>query len=163
MTVTPATLWLDEKDVEYDTASYDYRRSGAEEAAYQIDVDPHCMIKTLVMEDEHQEPFIVLMHGDFDVSTKEMARERGVKSVKTCSRRNAQRYTGYLVGGISPFATKHALPVYTEETIMDLPYIYINGGRRGLLLKIKPLKLLDLLKPTIVSVSHKNINQIEKQ
>jgi Cys-tRNA(Pro) deacylase len=153
MPATPATLWLDERGMDYKPLTYDYNKFGAEAAAEALSVPPRMMIKTLVMEDEEGNPLIILMHGDKEVSTKDLAREMDRKNVKPSSRGNAQRYTGYLVGGISPFATKHDIPIYMEETILHLPTLYINGGRRGFLLKMKPGILVEALNPTLVSVA----------
>jgi len=150
---TPATIFLDENEAEYTKHSYHYRKSGAVIAAEIMGVDPHTVIKTLVMEDEERNPFIVLMHAEFDVSLKELARELGVKNVSTCSVRDAQRYTGFLVGGISPFGTKRRLPVFVERSIMDLPYLYINGGRRGVILGMKPGTLYELLDARLIETA----------
>lgn len=132
---------------------YEYKISGAKVAAEALGVHPNAMIKTLIMEDNSGEPFFILMHGDKDVSTKELAREIGSKSVSTCSRRNAERYTGFKVGGISPFGIKRELPVYIEETILNLPRLYINAGRRGFLIEMTPKELVRILKPTPVNVA----------
>ena len=120
-------------------------------AARELGVDEHLTVKTLVMEDEKKSPFIVLMHGDREVSTKDLARILGVKTVQPCDPAAANRHTGYMVGGTSPFGTKKALPVYVEETILSLPVIYINAGRKGLLVEMKPAELLRILEATPVS------------
>ena len=150
---TPATLFLDEKGVKYTKHYYDYIKSGAALAANSMEVEPKAVIKTLVMEDYENRPFLMLMHADRKVSLKEMARELGKKNVSTCSVRDAQRYTGYMVGGISPFGTRSELPIYMERTILDLPYIYINGGRRGFILGMSPEIIINTLNVTIVEVS----------
>jgi Cys-tRNA(Pro) deacylase len=110
------------------------------------------VVKTLIMEDEGKNPLIVLMHGDRQVSTRELARLIGVKQIVPCTPETARRHSGYLVGGTSPFGTKKAMPVYMEETIQELPKIYLNGGKRGFLVGIDPLELVRLLKPIIVRV-----------
>jgi len=150
---TPATVFLDEKVAKYTKHNYDYRKSGAVIAAKLIDVDPISVIKTLVMEDDEHNPFIILMHADKEVSLKELARELNVKNVTTCSIKDSQRYTGYMIGGISPFGTRRELPVYIERSILDLPYLYINGGRRGFILGIKPSTVYRLLKTKIVETA----------
>jgi Cys-tRNA(Pro) deacylase len=151
--VTPASRLLDEAGVEYTKHLYDYRKSGAVAAARQMGVDEHAVVKTLVMEDDAGNPFMVLMHGEKEVSLKELARVVGAKNVETTSRRDAQRLTGYTVGGISPFGTKRLLPVYVQSTILDLPYLYINAGRRGFIVGMKPETLVSLLNPTSVDIA----------
>ena len=151
--VTPASKFLDEAGVEYTKHLYDYRKSGAVAAAQQMGVDEHAVVKTLVMEDEVSSPFIVLMHGEKEVSLKELARMIGAKNVTTASKRDAQRLTGYMVGGISPFGTRRRLPVYVQSTILDLPYLYINAGRRGFIVGMKPETLVKLLNPKLVDVA----------
>lgn len=156
MTKYPATQaikLLDSLRVEYTKHLYDYNKSGAVAAADIMQVDDHAMIKTLVMEDGDHNPFIILMHGEKETSLKDLARQLDTKNVKTVSIKDAQRYTGYMVGGISPFGTKRELKVYVEKTILDLPYIYINGGRRGFILGIKPEVLVKVLDPTPVHVA----------
>ena len=143
--VTQATLLLDEKRVEYTKHLYDYSKSGAVAAAEIMDVSEHAMIKTLIMEDSDHKPFIILMHGEKETSLKDLARQLDTKNVKTVSIKDAQKYSGYIVGGISPFGTKRKLKVYAEKTILDLPYIYINGGRRGFILGMKPETLISIL------------------
>jgi len=150
---TPGTIFLDEEEAEYTKHNYDYRKSGAVIAAEIMGVDPHMVLKTLVMEDEERNPFIVLMHAEIEVSLKELARELGVKNVSTCNVRDAQRYTGFLVGGISPFGTKRRLPVFVEKSIMELPYLYINGGRRGFILGMKPGTLYELLDARLIEAA----------
>ena len=151
--VTPATRRLDEAGAEYTRHLYDYRKSGAVAAARQMGVDEHAVVKTLVMEDDEGNPFIVLMHGEKEVSLKELAREVGARNVETTSRRDAQRLTGYTVGGISPFATRRPLPVYVQSTILELPILYINAGRRGYVVGMKPETLVRLLDPVPVDVT----------
>jgi Cys-tRNA(Pro) deacylase len=143
--VTPAVHFLRENGVNFRTHFYSYERSGAVLAAEKLGVDPHSVIKTLVMEDDSGNHLIVLMHGDRDVSLKQLARELGVKSVTTASVKNTQRYTGYKVGGISPFGTRRELPIYVEETLLRLPTVYINAGRRGFIVEISPREIVRLL------------------
>ena len=116
-------------------------------------MDEHLVIKTLVMEDDQRTPFIVLMHGDKQVSTKNLARAIGAKSVTPCDPHGALKHTGYMVGGISPFGIKKPLPIYIEETILSLPRIFINAGRRGLLFEMSPADLVKVLKPQPVKVA----------
>jgi len=151
--VTPATTLLDELGVEYTKHLYDYNRSGAVAAAEIMEVSEHAMIKTLVMEDSDHNPFIILMHGEKETSLKDLARQLDTKNVKTASINDAQKYTGYMVGGISPFGTRRKLKVYAEKTILELPYIYINGGRRGFILGVTPETLIKVLDPTPVNVA----------
>jgi Cys-tRNA(Pro) deacylase len=143
---TPATAWLKARGVAYTEHPYDYvEHGGTAESARQLGVDEHAVIKTLVMQDERAEPLIVLMHGDRQVSTKNLARAIGVKSVEPCKPEVAQRHSGYLVGGTSPFGLKKAMPVYVEASVLALPRICINGGRRGYLVGMAPQVLVDLL------------------
>jgi Cys-tRNA(Pro) deacylase len=152
--VTAAMRVLKEHRVVFDEHPYKYvDRGGTAVSARELGIDEHTAIKTLVMEDEAKSPLIVLMHGDREVSTKELARQIGVKKVAPCAPDDAYRHTGYMVGGTSPFGTRKKLPVYAEETILDLPKIYINGGRRGFLVGIDPKELLRVLNPTIVHVA----------
>ena len=143
---TPATAWLKARGVAYTEHPYDYvEHGGTAESARQLGVDEHAVIKTLVMQDEHAEPLIVLMHGDRQVSTKNLARAIGAKSVEPCKPEVAQRHSGYLVGGTSPFGTKKAMRVYVEASVLALPRICINGGRRGYLVGIAPQVLVERL------------------
>jgi Cys-tRNA(Pro) deacylase len=148
---TPATKFLRKHQVAYSSHLYAYEaHGGTKVSARALDVDEHQVVKTLVMEDESEKPLIVLMHGDCKVSTKELARQIGCKKVDPCKPEVANRHTGFLVGGTSPFGTKKAMPVYIEKTILDLPLIYINGGRRGYLVGIDPQDLQRLLSPIVV-------------
>jgi Cys-tRNA(Pro) deacylase len=151
--VTPATRQLNEAGAEYSKHLYDYRESGAVVAARQMGVDEHAVVKTLVMEDDSGNPFIVLMHGEKEVSLKELARAMGARNVETTSRRDAQRLTGYTVSGISPFGVKRPLPIYVQSTVLGLPYLYINAGRRGFIVGMKPETLVGLLDPVPVDVA----------
>lgn len=143
---TPATQFLRRHGVAFSEHVYDYvEHGGTAESARQLGVPEHQVIKTLVMQDERAQPLIVLMHGDKQVSTKNLARQIGAKSVEPCRPEVAQRHSGFMVGGTSPFGTKKAMPVYVEETALALPRICINGGRRGYLIGIAPKLLVELL------------------
>lgn len=143
---TPATQFLRRHGVAFGEHVYEYvEHGGTSESARQLGVDEHAVVKTLVMEDEHAKPLIILMHGDRTVSTKNLARQIGAKRVESCKPEVANRHSGYLVGGTSPFGTKKAMPVYVESTILDLPSIYLNGGRRGYLVSLAPAVLATLL------------------
>jgi Cys-tRNA(Pro) deacylase len=144
---------LEKLGVEFTKHLYDYNKSGAVAAAEIMEVSKHAMIKTLVMEDSDHNPFIVLMHGEKKTSLKDLARQLNTKNVKTVSVKDAQRYTGYMVGGISPFGTRRELKVYIEKTILDLPFVYINGGRRGFILGMATITLMKILDPTPVNVA----------
>ena len=135
---------------------YDYEEHGGTKvSSRELNVDEHAVVKTLVMEDEAAKPLIVLMHGDRKVSTKELARQIGCKKVEPCKPEVANRHTGFLVGGTSPFGTKKKMPVYLEKSILDLPLIYINGGRRGFLVGVHPHDLVRALEPKVVEVALK--------
>jgi Cys-tRNA(Pro) deacylase len=152
--VTPAVRLLREKKVEFEPHLYDYvERGGTAHSAEALGVDEHAVVKTLVMEADAHKPIIVLMHGDREVSTKNLARRLGVKSVHPCDFAEAQKHTGYLVGGTSPFGTRTVLPVYAERTIFELPVIYINGGKRGFLVSIDPKALKEVLHAEEVDVA----------
>jgi Cys-tRNA(Pro) deacylase len=143
---TPATQWLRAHGVAFTEHVYDYvEHGGTAESSRQLGVPEHEVVKTLVMQDEKAQPLIVLMHGDRQVSTKNLAREIGAKSVEPCKPEVAQRHSGYLVGGTSPFGTRKAMPVYVEASVLELPRICINGGRRGFLVGIDPKVLLQPL------------------
>jgi Cys-tRNA(Pro) deacylase len=152
--ITPAVRLLREKGVAFEPHLYDYvERGGTRRSAEELGVDEHAVVKTLVMETDAKKPLLVLMHGDREVSTKQLARTLGVKAVHPCDFAQAQKHTGYLVGGTSPFGTRARLPVYAERTIFDLPVIYINGGKRGFLVSIDPKVLRDVLKVEEVEVA----------
>ena len=143
---TPATQLLKASKVDFTEHPYEYlEHGGAQHSAQVLGFDPFTVVKTLVMEDEKARPLIVLMHGNRKVSTKNLARQIGAKSVEPCQPEVANRHSGYLVGGTSPFATRKAMPVYIEETILALPKILINGGRRGYLVGIEPEVCVRLL------------------
>jgi Cys-tRNA(Pro) deacylase len=143
---TPATQMLRQAGVEFTEHPYDYvDHGGTAESASQLGVDEHAVVKTLVMQDDKAQPLIVLMHGDKTVSTKNLAREISVKHVEPCKPEVAQRHSGYQVGGTSPFGIRKAMPIYVEAGVLELPRIYINGGRRGYLVGISPAVLTQLL------------------
>jgi Cys-tRNA(Pro) deacylase len=143
---TPATQWLKAHKVPYTEHLYDYvDHGGTAESSRQLGVPEHEVVKTLVMEDEAARPLIVLMHGDRQVSLKNLARQIGTRKVSPCKPEVAQRHSGFLVGGTSPFGTRKAMPVYVESSVLGLPRILINGGRRGYLVGIVPTVLVDLL------------------
>ena len=143
---TPATQFLRRSSVAFTEHVYDYvEHGGTEESARQLGVSEHEIVKTLVMQDERAQPLIVLMHGDKQVSTKNLARQIGAKSVEPCKPEAAQRHSGYMVGGTSPFGTKKSMPVYVEASVLALARICINGGRRGYLVGIEPEVLTRLL------------------
>ncbi|PRX25197.1 Cys-tRNA(Pro) deacylase [Paraburkholderia sp. BL18I3N2] len=143
---TPATQFLRRHGVAFGEHPYDYvEHGGTGESARQLGVDEHHVVKTLVMEDEHAQPLIVLMHGDRTVSTKNLARQIGAKRVEPCEPKVANRHSGYLIGGTSPFGTKKQMPVYVESSILEMDKIWLNGGRRGFLVSIDPKVLTELL------------------
>jgi Cys-tRNA(Pro) deacylase len=143
---TPATQWLKAAGLRFEPHAYDYiDHGGTAESARQLGWPEHAVVKTLIMQDEQTKPLVILMHGDRSVSTKALARAIGCKSVEPCKPDVAQRHTGYLVGGTSPFGLRKPMPIYVERTILALPKILINGGRRGFLVEIDPLALVDKL------------------
>ena len=153
---TPATKFLRQNGIAHSNHLYDYEEHGGTGvSSRKLNVDEHSVVKTLVMEDEAAKPLIVLMHGDCKVSTKELARQIGCKKVEPCKPEVANRHTGFLVGGTSPFGTKKKMPVYIEQSILDLSLIYINGGRRGFLVGLHPHDLMRALAPAVVSVALK--------
>jgi Cys-tRNA(Pro) deacylase len=148
---TPATVWLRARGILFSEHVYDYmEHGGTAESAAQLGVDEHAVIKTLVMDDEDSAPLLVLMHGDFTVSTRGLARQIGRKRIEPCRPEIAQRHSGYLVGGTSPFGTRKPMPVYVERSVLSLERIFINGGRRGYLVGIDPRILETELKATAV-------------
>jgi Cys-tRNA(Pro) deacylase len=151
--VTQGIRFLREAKVSYTEHLYEYEeRGGTSVAARELGIDEHAAIKTLIMEDENKSPLIILMHGDLEVSTKELARITGVKTIKPCEPAVANKHSGYLVGGTSPFGTRRKMPVYMEDTILDLQKVYINGGKRGFLVEMDPHDLIKLLNPVMVKV-----------
>jgi Cys-tRNA(Pro) deacylase len=154
MAATGAIATLRRHRVAFTEHTYRYEeRGGTAVSSRELGVDEHAVIKTLVMEDENKQPLIVLMHGDREVSTKNLARQAGRKTITPCAPEVAQRHTGYMVGGTSPFGTRKELPVFMERSIADLDCIYINGGRRGLLVSMAPADLIRVLSPTPVDAS----------
>jgi len=152
--VTPAIRYLREKGVEFVPHLYDYvEKGGTRESAKQLGADEHAVVKTLVFETNEKKPLIILMHGDRQVSAKNLARHIGVKSVEPATPDRATKWTGYLVGGTSPFGTRTSMPVYVEKTIFDLDRIYINGGKRGFLVEMNPNLLRDVVEVEIVTVA----------
>ena len=151
---TPATAFLKAHGIAFTEHNYEYvERGGTAVSADSLGVPEHEVVKTLVMQDEQAKPLIVLMHGDRKVSTRNLARQAGRKSIEPCRPEVAQRHTGYQVGGTSPFGVRKALPIYMERSLTALPSIYINGGRRGFLVRLKTEDLVAALKPRIVEVS----------
>jgi Cys-tRNA(Pro) deacylase len=151
---TPATEFLDQRGVRYSEHFYEYvEHGGANRGAEALGVPAAEVVKTLVMQDEKAQPLVVLMHGDRKVSTKNLARQAGRKAIEPCRPEVAQRHSGYQVGGTSPFGTRKPLPVFMERSIGELPSIYINGGRRGFLLRIATADLVRVLEPRLVDVS----------
>ncbi len=143
---TPATALLRQHGVSFTEHPYEYlEHGGAQHSAQVLDMDPFAVVKTLIMQDQDAKPLVVMMHGNCKVSTKNLARQIGLKSVEPCTPEVANRHSGYLVGGTSPFATRRAMPVFIEQTILDLKRICINGGRRGYLVGIDPQVCVQLL------------------
>jgi len=148
---TAAVRVLREHDVAFTHHPYDYEeRGGTAVSARELGVDEHAVIKTLIMEDDAKRPLVVLMHGDREVSTKNLARALGVKTIAPCAPAAADRHSGYQVGGTSPFGTRRKMPVYVQRTIAALPYLYVNGGKRGYLVGMTPADLVRVLQPTLV-------------
>lgn len=152
--ITQAIRMLREHKVHFTARLYEYvERGGTQHSAAALGVDEHCVIKTIVLEDDRKQPLICLQHGDNEVSTKNLARTRGCKSIGPCSPETAIRHTGYMVGGTSPFGTRKSLPVYMQRTIEELPLIYINGGKRGFLVGLTPNELQRVLQPILVDAA----------
>jgi Cys-tRNA(Pro) deacylase len=144
---TPATAFLKANGVAFTEHPYEYlEHGGAQHSAQVLGLDPYSVVKTLVMEDENRKPLVVLMHGNRKVSTKNLARQIGAKSVQPCTPEVANRHSGYLVGGTSPFGLRKSMPVFIEETILSLPRIVLNGGRRGYLVGLEPQICAQLLR-----------------
>jgi Cys-tRNA(Pro) deacylase len=151
--ITPAVRFLRERKVEFLPRLYDHvEKGGTRESARQLGVEEHAVVKTLVFETNEKKPLVVLMHGDKEVSTKNLARFLGVKTVEPAAPEKASKLTGYLVGGTSPFGTRTKMPIYAEKSILELDRIYINGGKRGFLVEIDPAVLKDSLGITEVEV-----------
>ena len=152
--VTPATRLLREHNIAFTSHLYPYEeRGGTAHSAHCLNVDEHSVIKTLIMEDERRRPLIVLMHGDRKVSTKELARRLEVKTITPCDPAIANKHSGYRVGGTSPFGVRKTMSAYMEASILDLPRIYLNGGKRGFLIGLEPIEVQRLLQPTLVQVA----------
>lgn len=152
--VTSAIRVLKEHKVSFSSHLYPYEaHGGTAHSACCLQVDEHCVIKTLILEDEHRQPLIMLMHGDCKISTKELARLLNAKSIIPCDPAVANKHSGYLVGGTSPFGVRKSMPIYMEASIVDLPLIYLNGGKRGFLVGITPSEAQRLLKPVLVNVA----------
>ncbi|KPC55050.1 Cys-tRNA(Pro) deacylase [Amantichitinum ursilacus] len=152
--VTAAIRVLRQHKAAYTEHLYDYEEKGGTTAsARELGVDEHTVVKTLIMEDENKQPLVVLMHGDCEVSTKNLARLRGCKSIHPCSPDIANKHSGYMVGGTSPFGTRKAMPVYMQDSVLQLARIYINGGKRGFLVGISPADVQRILQPTLVDVA----------
>jgi len=151
---TPAIRLLKQHKIDFIPRFYKYEdKGGTRVSARELEVDEHQVIKTLVMEDDNNNPLIILMHGDCEVSQKHLARQLQVKQVTPCSHDKADRLTGYQTGGISPFGTRQTIPVYMEESIAALERLFINGGKRGFLVEITPQDLIKVLQPQQVSVA----------
>jgi Cys-tRNA(Pro) deacylase len=151
---TPATAFLAGKGVTYTEHTFEYvEHGGTGHSSVSLGVPEREVVKTLVMENEKGEPLIVLMHGDRKVSTRELAHQAGVKRIAPCKPEVATRHSGYLIGGTSPFGTRKAMPIYLERSVLSLPRIYINGGRRGYLLGMAPAELTRVLSPILVDVA----------
>lgn len=148
---TPGTAFLDAQNAVYRVHQFEYLEGGGtKHSSERLGVDEHQVVKTLVFEDEKKQPLIVLMHGDRRVSTKQLARQLSRKTVSACAPEVAQRHTGYLVGGTSPFGLKKAMPIACERSITSLETLFINGGGRGFLVSLTPAELVRLLAPTLV-------------
>lgn len=153
--ITSAIRVLKQHNVQYVEHVYDYvEKGGTERIADEMGLDEHLVIKTLIFENDSKKPFVILMHGDCSVSTKNLARQLGVKSVRACDPSVAEHFSGYHCGGTSPFGTRRAMPVYVERSILSLEKIYINGGHRGYVLEMSPSELVRVLKPTAVDVAN---------
>jgi len=151
---TPATVFLAKHGAAFSEHHFEYvEHGGTAHTAVALGVPEHEVVKTLIMETESGDPLVVLMHGDLKVSTKELARAAGVKRIAPCKPEDAQRHSGYLIGGTSPFGTRKSMPVYLERSVLELPRIYINGGRRGYLLGIDSSELTRVLSPVLVEVA----------
>jgi len=153
-TGTPATAFLGERGVAFTEHHFEYvEHGGTAHTSEALRVPEHQVVKTLIMENEKAEPLVVLMHGDRKVSTKALARAAGMKRIAPCKPETAQRHSGYLIGGTSPFGTRKTMPVYLERSVLALPRIYINGGRRGYLLGMESAELARVLSPVLVEVA----------
>jgi Cys-tRNA(Pro) deacylase len=162
--VTQAVRELRAHKVSFTDHFYKYEEHGGTSvSARELGVPEHAVVKTLVMEDGDRNPLIVLMHGDLKVSTRELARTIGTKTIQPCSPETANRHTGYLVGGTSPFGARKRMPVYMEKSIIDLPRIYINGGRRGYLVGVDPHDVVRILRPALVQVGIREARGVRRE
>jgi Cys-tRNA(Pro) deacylase len=151
---TPATMFLKAHGVAYTEHNYDYvEHGGTTVSSSSLGVDEHHVVKTLIFEDDKRAPLCVLMHGDRKVSTKELARQIGAKRVAPCKPEDAQRHSGYQVGGCSPFGLRKPMPIYLQQSVLALPRIYINGGKRGFLVAMPPAEIVRVVKPTLVDAA----------
>ena len=151
---TPATSMLKQHGVQYTELLYEYvEHGGTGVSSSALGVDEHHVVKTLIFENDKRQPLCVLMHGDCKVSTKELARQIGMKRVAPCTPENAHRHSGYQVGGCSPFGLRKPMPVYMERSILDIATIYINGGKRGFLVGLPPQEVVRVVKPVLVSAA----------
>ncbi len=152
--ITQAIRVLRAEKVSFTPHIYEYvEHGGTANSAMSLGVNEHSVIKTIVLEDDKKQPLICLQHGDREVSTKNLARATGRKSISPCSPETANRHTGYMVGGTSPFGTRKAIPIFLERSIAELPRIYINGGKRGFLVGIDPAEIVRVLRPTLVDAA----------
>lgn len=152
--VTTAVRLLRDKKIQFQPYFYEYEeKGGTAVSSRELGVDEHIVVKTLIMEDDAKKPMIVLMHGDRQVSTKQLARELNVKIVKPCEPEMANRHSGYVVGGTSPFATKKQMPVIMQKTIIELPFIFINGGKKGFLVKVATVDVVKILSPRLLDIT----------
>lgn len=152
--MTTAVRMLRDHQVDFEPCFYEYEeKGGTAVSSRELNVPEHNVIKTLIMEDDHKKPMIVLMHGDQQVSTKQLARELNVKSVRPCEPEIANRHSGYAVGGTSPFGTKKQMPVIMQKTIADLPFILINGGKKGFLVRLSPSVIVQFLSPKLFEIT----------
>jgi len=151
---TQAIRVLREHGVAFEPHVYDYvEKGGTASSSNALGVDEHAVVKTLIMENDQREPLVVLMHGDKQVSTRALARTLGARSIQPCKPEVAEKHSGYQVGGTSPFGTKRAMPVYLERSVLALERVWVNGGRRGLLVSLAPSELVRVLAPTLVDVA----------
>jgi Cys-tRNA(Pro) deacylase len=151
--VTQAVRVLRAAGIAFDGYPYHYQQGGTAEFAAQLGVDEHAVIKTLIMEDDARKPLIMLMHGDREVATGPLAKAIGAKRVQPCAPKVADKQSGYQIGGTSPFGTRHTMPVYCERSLTDLPKVYINGGKRGYIVRLATADLLRVLNPTLVDAA----------
>lgn len=155
VSATPATKWLKQHHISFSEHTYHYiEHGGAPEAARQLGLDLHRIAKTLIMQDEHAKPLVVLMHGDCEVSTKNLARQAGVKKIEPCQAAMAQRHSGYFIGGTSPFGLRKSMPIFIEASLLEQQTIYVNGGQRGYLIGVASDVLVSALGAVAVQVQN---------